>query len=104
MVAAVEGFNIPIAGAIKTLQALGHEVVPLPQRMAHQLGVDVTEAAWGIERIVNSNMANATRKVLASHGADARDLSLIAYGGNGAVHAVASGAGGLGLRFASSIC
>jgi microcystin degradation protein MlrC len=29
MIAAVEGFNIPIAGAIKTLQALGHELVPL---------------------------------------------------------------------------
>ena len=28
------------------------------------------EAAWGIERIVNANMANATRKVLAGHGAD----------------------------------
>ena len=35
------------------------------------------------------NMANATRKVLAGHGADPRDLSLIAYGGNGAVHAPA---------------
>ncbi len=29
MIAAVEGFNIPIAGAIKTLRALGHEIVPL---------------------------------------------------------------------------
>jgi N-methylhydantoinase A len=32
-------------------------------------------------------MATATRKVLAGYGADARELSLIAYGGNGAVHA-----------------
>ena len=55
--------------------------------VAGPLGVDVTEAAWGIERIVNSNMANATRRVLASHGADPRTLALIAYGGNGAVHA-----------------
>ena len=50
-------------------------------------GTDVTEAAWGIERIVNANMANATRRVLASHGADPRTLALIAYGGNGPVHA-----------------
>ncbi len=57
--------------------------------VAEPLGLDVTEAAWGIERIVNANMANATRKVLAGHGADPRDLSLIAYGGNGAVHAAA---------------
>ncbi len=52
-------------------------------------GIDVTDAAWGIERIVNANMANATRKVLAGHGADPRDLALIAFGGNGAVHAAA---------------
>jgi N-methylhydantoinase A len=55
--------------------------------VAEPLELDVIEAAWGIERIVNANMANATRRVLASHGADFRELSLIAYGGNGAVHA-----------------
>ncbi len=61
----------------------------ITEHVAAPLGIDVTEAAWGIERIVNSNMANATRKVLAGHGADPRDLSLIAFGGNGAVHAAA---------------
>ena len=55
--------------------------------VAAPFGTDVTEAAWGIERIVNANMANATRRVLASHGADPRTLALIAYGGNGPVHA-----------------
>ena len=59
----------------------------LERDVAQPLGVDVIEAAWGVERIVNANMANATRRVLASHGADPRALSLIAYGGNGAVHA-----------------
>ncbi len=57
--------------------------------IAEPLGIDVIDAAWGIERIVNANMANATRKVLASHGADPRRLALIAYGGNGPVHASA---------------
>jgi N-methylhydantoinase A len=57
------------------------------EHVGEPLGLDVTEAAWGIERIVNANMANATRKVLAGYGADARDLAMIAYGGNGAVHA-----------------
>src|SRR4051794_14078190 len=57
--------------------------------VAEPLGIEVVDAAWGIERIVNANMANATRKVLAGHGADPRDLALIAYGGNGAVHAAA---------------
>jgi N-methylhydantoinase A len=57
------------------------------REVAEPLQLDVVEAAWGIERIVNANMANATRRVLAGHGADHRRLSLIAYGGNGAVHA-----------------
>ena len=29
LIDAVEGFNIPIAGAVKALQGLGHELVPL---------------------------------------------------------------------------
>jgi N-methylhydantoinase A len=57
--------------------------------VATPLGVDVVEAAWGIERIVNANMANATRRVLSSYGADPRDMAMIAYGGNGPVHACA---------------
>jgi N-methylhydantoinase A len=55
--------------------------------IADPLDLAIVDAAWGIERIVNANMANATRQVLAGHGADPRRLSLIAYGGNGAVHA-----------------
>ena len=57
--------------------------------VAEPLGVEPIEAAWGIERIVNANMANATRRVLASYGADPRDLAVIAYGGNGPLHACA---------------
>ncbi len=55
--------------------------------VADPLGLDPVDAAWSIGRIVNANMANATRRVLASHGADARTLEMIAYGGNGPVHA-----------------
>src|SRR5213082_3156466 len=29
LIEAVEGYNIPIAGAVKTLQELGHQLVPL---------------------------------------------------------------------------
>ncbi len=43
----------------------------------------------GIERIVNANMANGMRRVLAGYGADPRRLALVAYGGNGAVRACA---------------
>ncbi len=59
----------------------------IEREVARPLDLDVIDAAWGIERIVNANMANATRKVLAGYGADPRTLSLIAYGGNGPVHA-----------------
>ncbi|HEV3227641.1 MAG TPA: hydantoinase/oxoprolinase family protein [Acidimicrobiales bacterium] len=57
--------------------------------VAEPLAVDIVEAAWGIERIVNANMANAMRRVLSSYGADPRDLAVIAYGGNGPLHACA---------------
>jgi N-methylhydantoinase A len=65
--------------------------------VAQPLGLDVDDAAWAIQRIVNSNMANAVRKVLSGHGADPRALSLIAYGGGGPVHAWAQ-ARELGMR------
>jgi len=65
--------------------------------VAKPLGIDVTEAAWGIARIVNASMANATRRILSSHGADSRELALIAYGGNGGVHGWAI-ASELGVR------
>ncbi len=61
----------------------------IEEDVAQPLRLGVTDAAWGIVRIVNANMADATRRVLSSYGADARELSLIVYGGNGAVHALA---------------
>ena len=78
----VEGF----AGGRMTLD-VDLARAAIERDVAKHLKVDVTEAAWGIERIVNTNMANATRRVLAGYGADPRELALIAYGGNGAVHA-----------------
>ncbi len=78
----VDGF----AGGRMTLDVDGARRA-IERDVGAPLGLDVVEAAWGVERIVNANMANATRRVLAGHGADPRDLALIAYGGNGAVHA-----------------
>jgi N-methylhydantoinase A len=78
----VEGF----AGGRMTLDVDASRAA-IQRDVAEPLDLDVTEAAWGIQRIVNANMANATRRVLAGYGADPRDLALIAYGGNGAVHA-----------------
>lgn len=53
------------------------------------LGLSVEEAAWGVVRTVNATMADAVRRVLATKGLDPRDLALVAFGGNGPVHAFA---------------
>jgi N-methylhydantoinase A len=80
----VEGF----AGGRMTLD-VDRARAAITRDVAGPLALDGVEAAWGVERIVNANMANATRRVLASYGADPRELALIAYGGNGPVHACA---------------
>src|SRR5437667_395357 len=59
----------------------------LRDRVAAPLGLSVLEAAEGIFRLVNANMANAVRKVSAGRGIDPRPLVLVAFGGNGPVHA-----------------
>lgn len=51
------------------------------------LGFDAIEAAHGVFRLVNANMANAVRRVSAQRGLDPREMALIVFGGNGAVHA-----------------
>jgi N-methylhydantoinase A len=59
----------------------------IKERVAKPLGVSVVEAADGIFRLVNANMANAIRKISARRGIDPRPLTLVVFGGNGPVHA-----------------
>ncbi len=56
-----------------------------------KLGVSTTEAAQGIVRIANNNMVNALKLVSLNRGYDTRDFTLLAFGGGGAMHAVALG-------------
>lgn len=56
-----------------------------------KLGVSATEAAEGIVRIANNNMVNALKLVSLNRGHDTRDFTLLAFGGGGAMHAVALG-------------
>jgi N-methylhydantoinase A len=85
---AVLGY-LPVDGFASGRMALDIDAAraAIERDVAAPLGIDLIDAAWGIERIVNANMANATRKVLAGYGADPRRFAMIAYGGNGAVHA-----------------
>jgi N-methylhydantoinase A len=57
------------------------------ERLARPLGMTAVQAAAGVARIVNANMANAVRKVSAHRGVDPREYVLVVYGGNGPVHA-----------------
>ena len=59
------------------------------EAVGKKLGVDADEAARGIIRIANNNMVNALKLVSLNRGHDPRDFTLIAFGGGGAMHAVA---------------
>ncbi len=58
---------------------------PLQER----LGLSKEEVARGIVRIANANMTAALRLVSTNKGYDPRDFALMAFGGGGAMHAVA---------------
>ncbi len=55
--------------------------------IAIPLGISIEEAAMGIHRIVNENMANAARVHILEKGMDPRHFSMMAFGGAGPVHA-----------------
>ena len=59
--------------------------------LGEKLGVDPDQAAEGIIRIANNNMVNALKLVSLNRGFDTRDFTLLAFGGGGAMHAVALG-------------
>ncbi len=54
-----------------------------------KLDMSIEELARGVIRIANFNMTNALRLVSTNKGYDPRDFALIAFGGGGAMHAVA---------------
>lgn len=60
-------------------------------KVAAPLGLDPTQAAWGIHRVVNENMAAAARIHGIERGKDLRAYPLFAFGGAGPVHAFAVG-------------
>jgi len=57
--------------------------------LSERLKLPACEIARGIIRIANDNMVNALKLVSLSRGHDPRELTLIAFGGGGAMHAVA---------------
>ncbi|MCC7425827.1 MAG: hydantoinase/oxoprolinase family protein [Alphaproteobacteria bacterium] len=84
-----------ILGYLDPKYFLGGEMALDPDRvkraidgkLSQPLRVSQTDAAHGIHRMVNENMAAATRMHLAEKGRDPRRYTLIAFGGAGPVHA-----------------
>jgi N-methylhydantoinase A/oxoprolinase/acetone carboxylase beta subunit/N-methylhydantoinase B/oxoprolinase/acetone carboxylase alpha subunit len=66
-------------------------------RLAGQLRIDRMEAADGIRRILDSQMADLVRRTTIERGYDPREFTLLAYGGMGPTHA-ARYAADLGVR------
>ena len=83
-------------GRINPAYFCGGEVVADLQAVAdgfsllsEHLELPADEIARGVVRLANNNMVNALKLVSLSRGHDPRDLTLMAFGGGGALHAVA---------------
>jgi N-methylhydantoinase A len=66
---------------------LAHKAVEA--KVAKPLGLSVTEAALGVIRVINSNMALAIRSNSVARGIDPREFALVPFGGAGPLHGVA---------------
>jgi len=59
----------------------------IKEKIADPLGMDVEQAAAGMYRVINVNMATGVREVSVKRGHDPREFPLIVAGGAGPVHA-----------------
>lgn len=66
---------------------LARAVRAIEEKVARPLAMGNPEAAFGIHDISNEDMASAARLHLAERGEDAGQLTMVAYGGAGPVHA-----------------
>ena len=74
-------------GAVRLDPKRAHEAIR--RRIAQPLELGVEDAAAGIHRVVNAQMAEGIRLVSVRQGFDPRGFSLVAMGGAGPVHACA---------------
>ncbi len=59
----------------------------ITDKIAEPLGMDMVEAAAGMYRVINVNMASGVREVSVKRGHDPREFPLVVAGGAGPVHA-----------------
>jgi N-methylhydantoinase A len=75
-----------LGGTMKIKPELSRKA--LKEAVADKLGLSLEQAAWGVYRIVNTNMAQAVRVTSTNKGYDPRMALLVTAGGAGPVHAV----------------
>ena len=61
----------------------------IEKKLAKPMGISVEQAALGVIRVINSNMALAIRANSVARGIDPRGFSLMPFGGAGPLHGVA---------------
>jgi N-methylhydantoinase A len=66
---------------------LAHKAVEA--KIAKPLGLSIKDAALGIVKVINSNMALAIRSNSVARGIDPREFALVPFGGAGPLHGVA---------------
>ena len=76
-----------LGGDLKIDPDLAHQSIK--EKVADPLDMDVTRAALGIIKIINSNMALAIRSNSVARGIDPREFALMPFGGAGPLHGVA---------------
>ena len=79
-----------VGGEIKTrLDTVRAAFATLAEQIKVEPKVEPIAAAQGVLQLANANMINALKLVSLNRGHDPRDFSLMAFGGGGALHAVA---------------
>jgi N-methylhydantoinase A len=79
--------DMALGGDLKLDASLSHKAIE--EKIARPLGMTVKEAALGIIRIINNNMALAIRSNSVARGVDPREFSIMPFGGAGPLHGVA---------------
>jgi N-methylhydantoinase A/oxoprolinase/acetone carboxylase beta subunit len=59
----------------------------IEERIAEPLGVEFTQAVWGIHDLINETMAAAAKTHIAEKGGNPKVVTVAAFGGAGPVHA-----------------
>ena len=79
--------DMALGGDLKLDASLSFKAIE--DKIARPLGLSVTDAALGIIRIINNNMALAIRSNSVARGIDPRAFSIMPFGGAGPLHGVA---------------